>query len=35
MLEIHEDLSFEKKNGEELKSYADIFYYGLEIFSAC
>jgi hypothetical protein len=28
MLEMHKDLSFEKKNGEELKSYADIFYYG-------
>jgi hypothetical protein len=35
MLEIREDLSFEKKNGEELESYADIFHYGLEMFSAC
>jgi hypothetical protein len=35
MLEIHEDLSLEKKNGEELKSYADMFYYGFEMFSDC
>jgi hypothetical protein len=34
MLEIHEDLNVKKKNGEELKLYADKFYYFPDMFSA-
>jgi hypothetical protein len=34
---MHEDPGFEKKNGEELESYANLFFYGAEMskFSSC
>lgn len=31
MLDVHEDPSFEEKNGEGLKLYVDVFYYGTEV----
>jgi hypothetical protein len=31
MLDMHEDPGFEEKNGEDLKSYTDVFYYGTEM----
>lgn len=31
MLDMHEDPSFEEKNGEGLKLYADVFYYGTDM----
>jgi hypothetical protein len=31
LLEMHEDPSFERKNGEKLESYTDLFYYGVEM----
>jgi len=30
MLDMHEDPSFEEKNGEGLKLYADVFCYGTD-----